>query len=62
MTSSEPCIQIMIIMIMIIIATIITIIMISNRVTIRMTSLVRPPGNLQCKEGVGEPAKSLNVH
>ena len=51
-----------IIIVIIVIVMIATIIMISNIVTIRMTSLVRPPGNLQCKEGVGEPAKSLNVH
>ena len=25
-----------------------------------MTSLVRPPGNLQYREGVGDPARSLD--
>ena len=39
----------------------IMIIMITNIVIIRMTSLVRPPGSLQCKDGVGDPAKSLNI-
>ena len=28
----------------------------------KKTSLVRPPGNLQYREGVGDPAKSLDIY